>query len=214
MMIKKQPINIVALLRVLLLTIFLISCSSHDQPVLIPLESDAVILAYGDSLTFGMGANHDTQSYPAILQKSTGLTVVNAGISGEVSSEALERLPGVLNAVTPQLVVLCHGGNDLIGRLGKDKLKSNLDQMIQLIHQSGADVVLIAVPNFNLLFDIPDLYPDLAEKHRLAIDLELLRDLNADPKMKSDNIHPNAAGYSEMANRVQRLLTSLGALPQ
>lgn len=210
-MMRSAPISIMFLVRILLLTIFLTSCSEH-KPGLKPLASDAVILAYGDSLTFGLGANHNTQSYPAVLQKLTGLPVVNAGISGEISEQGLSRLPSVLESVQPDLVILCHGGNDLIRRLGKEKLKQNLDQMIQLIEQSGAEVVVIAVPNFNIRFNVPDLYSDLAVKYSLPIDLKLLIDLNADPAMKSDDIHPNAVGYSKMARSVQTLLLVAGAL--
>ena len=203
--------KIISLIRILLLTIFLTACS-ESPPTLKLLANDAVILAYGDSLTYGLGANHNTQSYPAVLQNLTGLSVINAGISGEVSAQGLRRLPSVLEAVQPNLVILCHGGNDLIRRLGKENLKNNLDQMIQLIQQSGADVVLIAVPNFNIRLNIPELYPQLAEKYSLPIDLELLSTLEADPKMKSDQIHPNAAGYNEMAITVQTLLLEAGAL--
>ena len=197
--------------KLLLVTLFLVSCS-EPQPTLTPLSSDAVILAYGDSLTFGIGANSKTQSYPAVLQQLTGLTVINAGISGEVTAQALQRLPKVLEAVKPNLVILCHGGNDLIRRLGKEQLKNNLNQMIKLIQQSGADVVLLGVPTFNLMLSVPELYSELAEEHKLPIDIALLPTIERDPKMKSDQIHPNAAGYSVMATAVQTLLLDAGAL--
>ena len=108
---------------------FLVACSI-SQPSLSPLAKDAVILAYGDSLTFGTGANSDTESYPAVLAQLTQRRVVNAGIPGEVSSEGLERLTSMLEQHQPDLVVLCHGGNDLIRRLDKRQLQNNLNQMI------------------------------------------------------------------------------------
>ena len=104
---------------------FLTACSS-SQPGLSPLADDAVILAYGDSLTFGTGANSDTESYPAVLAQLTQRQVVNAGVPGEISSEGLDRLTTMLEQHQPDLVILCHGGNDLIRRLDKHQLKSNL----------------------------------------------------------------------------------------
>lgn len=203
--------GVLNLAKLLLVMLILISCSD-DKPALTPLANDAVILAYGDSLTFGIGANSNTQSYPAVLQNITGLTVINAGISGEVTAQGLKRLPMVLKTVKPKLVILCHGGNDLIRRLGKEQLKSNLNEMIKLIQQSGADVLLLGVPTFNLMLTVPELYSELAETHNLPIDMELLPTLERDPKMKSDQIHPNAAGYSVMATTIQGLLHETGAL--
>ena len=208
---KSRQARIVNWTKLLLVVLFLVSCSDH-QPTLTPLAKDAVILAYGDSLTFGIGANSNTQSYPAVLQQLTGLTVINAGISGEVTAQGLQRLPRVLDTIKPSLVILCHGGNDLIRRLGNEQLKNNLNQMIALIQKSGAEVVLLGVPSFNLTFSVPDLYTELAETHMLPIELEILPSIERDPKMKSDQIHPNAFGYKIMATSLQSLLVKTGAL--
>lgn len=204
-------VNIVKLL--LLFTFFLASCSDSQSPTLTPFTKDAVILAYGDSLTFGIGTKDPhTQSYPSVLQQLTGVSVVNAGISGEVTATALQRLPTVLNAIKPNLVILCHGGNDLIRRLGDEQLKSNLDKMINLIQNSGAEVVLMGVPSFNLTLSVPDLYSELAEKYNIASNLETLPSIERNSKLKSDQIHPNVEGYQLMAKGVYSLLSDAGAL--
>ena len=196
------------------LLLFVVSLSSCSEPTskLSPLTEDAVILAFGDSLTYGLGVNSATQSYPAILEKLTGLTVVNKGISGEVSQLGLERLPDVLDETQPNLVILCHGGNDLIRKLGKQQLNDNLSQMITLIKDSGAEVILIAVPNFSLMLNVPELYPELATNHAVPIDLTVLPQIERDNKLKSDQIHPNAQGYALMAKNVYEILQSSGAL--
>jgi len=195
----------------LLLALCLISCSD-DKPTLSVLEHDAVILAFGDSLTFGIGANSKTESYPAVLSRLTGLRVSNEGISGEISKDGLERLPYVLQTVKPNLVILCHGGNDIIRRLGKAQLKNNLKQMIILIESTGAEVVLVGVPNFNLMLNVPNLYPELALEHELAFEPSILSKIERNPKMKSDQIHPNAQGYRLMAERIHTLLQGAGAI--
>mgnify|MGYP000676685924 CR=1 FL=1 len=193
------------------LLILLSACG--DKPTqLTALKSNSVILAYGDSLTFGYGANSKTESYPAILSQLSGIEVVNKGISGETSQQGLERLPSVLAEVNPSLVILCHGGNDLIRKLSQQQLKSNLDQMIQLIQNTGAEVMLIGVPNFSLMLSIPDLYSQLSELQNVPIQLDILQKIERDRRLKSDQVHPNAAGYKLMAETIHQELVDLGAL--
>jgi len=88
---------------ILLFILGLVSCS-EQQPLLTPLADDAVILAFGDSLTYGSGVNSKTQSYPAMLAKLTGLQVINGGIPGEVTQLGLSRLADVLQEIDPNLV--------------------------------------------------------------------------------------------------------------
>lgn len=89
--------------------VVLLSACGDDAPSISKLASDAVILAFGDSLTHGNGAK-ENESYPAVLQELTGRKVINAGISGEESEPGLNRLPGLLEQHKPQLLILCHGG--------------------------------------------------------------------------------------------------------
>lgn len=189
----------------------LISCSD-SLPTLRPLASNAVILAFGDSLTFGTGANSQTESYPAVLQQLTGRTVINAGIPGEISQQGLLRLPIILEQTKPDLVVLCHGGNDLIRKLGNDQLKNNLEKMIHLIQKSGADVLLIGVPRFSLTLAVPDLYTELATAYNLPAELTILPELEGNSAMKSDTIHPNARGYKLFAERISGLIFTAGGI--
>jgi len=196
---------------IIILALTLSSCS-EPQVQLAPLSQQAIILAFGDSLTYGTGANSETESYPAILQNQLNRTVINAGIPGETSAEGLARLPEFLEKHNPHLVILCHGGNDLLRRLDKAQLKSNLKTMVKQIEQSGAEVVLLGVPTFNFGFEVPSLYQEVANEHGLAIELDVIAEIEAEITLKSDRVHPNAKGYAMMASRVSELLRQSGAI--
>lgn len=204
--------NVLRLVSIVLCSFFLLACSDK-QPSLSPIADDAVILAFGDSLTYGTGAdNNQTQSYPAVLQQLTGHTVINSGIPGEVSTEGLIRLAEELEEYQPDLVILCHGGNDLIRRLNKDTLRHNLEQMISLIQGSGAQVVLVGVPNFNITLAVPDLYAEIAQQFNVPIEMDIIPTVERNPNLKSDTIHPNTEGYKRVAQEIQQMLLETGAL--
>ena len=109
-----------------------------DQtPKIEPLGDDAVILAFGDSLTFGTGAKKP-QAYPAQLQALVSRTVINAGVPGEVSHTGLRRLPALLKQHQPNLVIICHGGNDILRRLNLQQTRNNIQAMIETSRSHGA----------------------------------------------------------------------------
>ncbi len=186
-------------LLLIIALVFLQACS--DEKHKFELTDSAVILAFGDSLTFGTGANPE-QSYPTQLAKLTGRTVINAGVPGEISEKALERLPELLNKHHPQLVILCHGGNDLLRKLNVGELESNLGKMVDLIQQSGAKVLLVSVPKPGLLMQASPVYQRIAEAKDVAIEDGIIAKVEGEIEWKSDPIHPNAIGYKKIAEQL------------
>ena len=175
------------------------------------LKQDAVVLAFGDSITYGYGAV--TQAYPTQLQTLIGRRVVNAGVSGEVSATGLRRLPKLLEMYHPSLVILCHGGNDILRRSSKEKLKSNLIAMIKLSQESGAQVLLVGVPGFGLLgLSTVPLYEEVATEQDVLYEGAVLEKIESEVSFKSDQIHPNALGYGLMAEAFAKVLRESGVL--
>jgi acyl-CoA thioesterase I len=167
---------------------------------------DRVILAFGDSLTYGYGASME-QSYPKQLQNLLGREVINAGVPGEVSAEGLKRLPKLLEQHNPSLLIVCHGGNDILKKKELEELHSNLEKMILIAQSHSTPVILIAVPEFGLLhLTPPALYHDLSKKYSLPIEENILSDLLHDNRYKSDLIHLNEAGYEKMAKAVEKVV--------
>jgi lysophospholipase L1-like esterase len=197
------------LVIVVLAVLFLVGCGNEHK--LQPLADDAVILAFGDSLTYGTGASKGS-SYPSVLAKLTGLNVINEGIPGEQTAQGLKRLPAVLEQTKPDLVILCHSGNDILRRNSKDQARQNLESMIGLIRASGAQVLLLGVPDFGLFLSAADFINQAAENTQVAYVPDLLPDLQGDRSIKSDNVHFNADGYAQLAQGIHQSLQDFGGL--
>jgi lysophospholipase L1-like esterase len=194
---------------VLLLFVVLVACDSKQEGIT-QLRPNDVILAFGDSLTLGVGARPEL-SYPRQLAIFLSRTVTNAGVSGETSAEGLSRLPGVLDKVEPKLMILCHGGNDILQKLDRDQLQANLRGMIIEAQQRGIAVVMIAVPQLVGLQDVP-LYKALADELKVPLVPDALRKLLSEQQYKSDPVHLNGQGYRKLAEAVADVLAANGAL--
>lgn len=197
-------------ISLLLLSLLWLSACSEDLPLLEPISTDATVLAFGDSLTYGTGASAGND-YPTKLARLNGLPVINAGVPGEMSSTGLQRLPDLLAEHEPELLILIHGGNDLLRKKSPEALAENLRQMIRLAQDSEVQVVMMAVPKPGLLLGPTPLYQEVAAEMSVPIDAETLADILQYNDTKSDTIHPNNAGYQIMAENLHQLLMDHGA---
>jgi len=203
-------INLINRNHCFLLLIFLTACGDSQQQ-LAWLPDDAVILAFGNSLTYGTGANKN-ESYPVILEKIINRKVVNAGVPGELSMQGLKRLPKILDKHQPKLLILCHGGNDILRRENLAEAEANIRQMISLAESRNIPVVLLGVPKFGLFLSSAKLYASIAENTDVLFIENLLPDILSDASMKSDSVHPNNIGYRKMASTLADTLRDAGAL--
>lgn len=195
-----------------IVAIIMLLGSCEQQSSLNKLPDDAVILAFGDSLTYGTGADKE-QSYPTVLSQLTGRQVINAGIPGEISVDGLNRLPELLDEYQPELLILIHGGNDFIRRLPIQRTADNIRQMIAAARQRDIDVLLLGVPQPGLLSrNSAELYNRISDSLGIAHDLETLPEILATPSLKSDLVHPNARGYLLLAENISSLLQERGAI--
>ncbi len=169
------------------------------------------MLAFGDSLTYGTGVDSEN-SYPSLLGTLIGREVINAGIPGETTRQGLARLPGVMSQYNPDLVILIEGGNDFLRRLPRKETRENLHRMVELIKSGGAQVILVAVPEPNLLLSSADLYEELARELRVPYLDGVLAEILSDRALKSDPIHPNQAGYRRLAEAIAVFLQEQGAI--
>lgn len=164
-----------------------------------------VILAFGDSLTYGTGAEK-SESWPSLVAERCGCSIVNLGVPGETTAEAVRRIDGVLAAHDARMVIVLLGGNDMLRRLPQEQLFQNLRRIIGEIQASGAMVVLVGLNGFPLDSGYGDEYKLLARETGSVFVPNILGGIFSDPKLKSDQVHPNAEGYKVMADRIYKAI--------
>ena|SRR5688572_22065510 len=205
-----QISNFVRSLAVFVLALVVAACGSKT-PQLAKLAPGDVIVAFGDSLTYGTGAA-EHESFPAVLEQLIARKVVRAGVPGEVTAQGLERLPEVLDEYRPKLVIICLGGNDMLRQLGEAQTVANLRAILRKVRESGAQAVLVGVPRPALLTSAPQFYADLAEEFGIPYESAVVTGVLYKSELRSDPIHPNAQGYRKIAEALADLLRKSGAV--
>lgn len=194
---------------------WLVACGQPSPLPAIP--PGQTVLAFGDSVTFGTGAARG-EDWPSLLAAATGWKVVNAGIPGDTAAAGKSRIGALLGQYRPALVIIEMGGNDFLQRRSAATIKEDLRIAIRAARQAGAQVVLVGVPEFSLLrvvirraSDSP-LYAELAEEEGVSLVSDVFSEVLAHPELCADAIHPNAAGYRQMAVGIYERLKALGLI--
>jgi len=182
-----------------------------------PVAAGAAVVALGDSLTAGTGATPEA-SYPAVLAALTGWRVSNAGVPGDTSAQALERLPALLQDQMPALVLVSIGGNDFLRRQPESQTRANVRRICELVVAAGAQVLLVAVPRPTLAAaftgSLADhaLYAEIADELKLPLQRQGWSAVLGDESLRSDSIHANARGYARFAQAVVATAVATGLL--
>lgn len=168
----------------------------------------SAVIAFGDSLTAGVGAREGTD-YPSRVAAQTGIEIVNAGVSGDTTEDALRRLREDVLEKNPRIVIIGLGGNDFLRQVPLSATEANLRAIVQQIHDAGAMVVLLGFrfPTFGPKYE--DMYERVANETGCLLVEDVLDGILNNPKLKSDEIHPNADGYALVAERVAGPLAKL-----
>lgn len=166
------------------------------------------IICFGDSLTEGVGAGNG-EDYPAILARQIPHPIINAGRRGDTSADGLSRLDQDVLGRNPRLVIVLFGGNDFLRQVPVSETKKNLEEIVKRIQERGAMVVLAGMRLGLFTDEYGPIYREIAEKHGAFFIPEILKGILSDPRLKSDSIHPNGAGYQLMAERITKQLKPL-----
>lgn len=188
----------------------LLACSREAKHAALP--RGASVVALGDSLTYGTGAS-PAASWPALLAQRSGWQVENAGVPGETAAQACERLPDLLATHRPALVLALVGGNDFLRRLPDAGVRDALAACVADARAAAVPIVLLPVPRVGLGgLANATLYADSAKSLGVPLVDTGLTEVLGKPATRADPVHPNAAGYRAMAERIGAGLADLGFL--
>jgi acyl-CoA hydrolase len=203
------------LMRWLLLALVLTLAACGKAERLPALPPGSVVLALGDSLTAGAGVTPE-QAWPTLLAQRTGWQVVNGGVNGNTSGDALKRLPALLDEHRPALVLVTLGGNDMLRRLPVQTLEENLGRLVVKSKAEGAQVVMVATPQPSITgavlrnLSAPEFYGRVAGAHQVPLIEDAIAEVLSDPLLKGDQIHPNAEGHAALAMKIFEALRDIG----
>jgi acyl-CoA thioesterase I len=203
-------------ITLILFLIFIAACHSNVPKGNI-IAQGATVLILGDSLSYGTGAK-DGEDYPSLLKKSTGWKIVNKGVPGDTSSQGLARLPNLLDEYQPQLLVVELGGNDLLNHTPASEIEHNLKAILLKAKAQGVESVLVAIPAASPLMEavgnLSDhpIYEKISEETKTPLITEVFSEVLSNRSLKSDQIHPNAEGYAQVAIKMREAFHELGYL--
>ncbi len=198
---------------IIILSCLLTACASSTPTPLPPIPApptaiptDGIIVAFGDSLTEGLGVDPNA-SYPAQLERKLrengyNYTVINAGVSGETSSGALSRVDWVINSLQPDIVILATGGNDSLRAIDPALTEQNLRELVETLQADDVTVILAGMQTVQNMGEaytdaFRAIYPAVATDYNLILIPFLLEGVAGDPKLnQEDFIHPTAEGYT------------------
>ncbi len=204
------------LLRILLFIAklcVLFACSR--APKMAGVAKGSVVLAFGDSVTYGTGAQPG-EDWPTLLAAKTGWQIVNAGIPGDTAQNGKDRIAALLDQHRPALVIVEIGGNDFLRRRSQAEVKEDLRRILATIRDSGAEAVLVAVPEFSMFAVVAEkpsdaaLYAELGKEEKIPVIAGVFSGVLSQTELRADTIHPNAKGYRVMAAGLFAELKKIG----
>ncbi len=191
------------ILALIIISLAIVACSR--TPKFSALPAGSIVLAFGDSVTYGTGAGSG-EDWPALLAGATGWHIVNAGIPGDTAAQGKERIGALLEEHRPAMVIVEMGGNDFLRGRSPKAVKEDLREILATIRRSGASAVLVAVPEASVFGAVVQrlsdavIYEELGKEEKVAVVGGVFSGVLAQADLRADPIHPNARGYRQMAN--------------
>ena len=178
------------------------ACAPHKTEIKNVGNAGRNIVVFGDSLSYGQGAARE-ESYPALLAKSLGRPVINLGVKGETAVNAARRINEPLQE-NPYMVLLEFGGNDRIRSLPFEQTVAAMEQMVESVQQAGAVAVIVDTGGTSLMSRYGKAYQKIAREKGAVFVPGILDGIFGKRSLMSDQIHPNAAGYKLVADKVEK----------
>jgi len=197
--------------------IFLYGCNTNgknvvvNEPMKLEINENSTIVCFGDSITYGHGADSIETSYPMILQKKISIPVINSGVNDDTTADGLRRIEKDVLDHTPVIVLIDFGGNDLYypkKKLSIREIENNFKEMIRIIDNGNRKIYIIRFFNNQMRFlDIFFRFDRMLD--RIQKEYPNVRIINniwegvwGKKEYKYDLSHPNSKGYEIIANNI------------
>lgn len=224
-----MPFRNLFVFKIFIIAVIAVGCGGTEprfqgnanRPLVMPsAETDKPkIIAFGDSLTAGFGLA-EKESYPYLLQQKLDTAgydyeVVNAGVSGDTSLGGAERADWVLGRDDAKILILALGANDLLRRMPVDRMKTNLEKILEKAKEKDMKVLICGMLAPSTVGeeyqrDYINAYGELAKKYETVFLPFMLQGVALDKKLnQADGIHPNAAGTKIMTENIYQALEPL-----
>ena len=196
--------------------------NAEREPKTVPVFRDQddrpIIVAFGDSLTAGSGVD-PAQNYPSKLQAKIDAhgyryRVLNAGVSGETTSQGFDRAQAY-NYPPPAIAIVELGANDGLRGLPVENTRSNLAAIVSLFQSMGAEVILAGMevpPNYGPLYasSFRKIFQSVSKEYNAFLIPFFLEGVGGHPHLNQDDgIHPTAEGYDIAVENVWKVLEPL-----
>lgn len=167
-----------------------------------------LIVFFGNSLTAGQGAGPG-EDFPSLIGKKLNVPIINAGVSGNTTQDALLRINKDVLSKNPSMVVVELGGNDLLDRVDSNITQRNLDLILSKIKPTGAKIVILGIKFYLFNQKYETSLQGLAKKYDAIFVPDILEGIITDQSLKHDDIHPNAKGYQKIADKLTPIIAPL-----
>jgi len=198
----------------ILLSLTIFSCGDNKKNIKVE-----KILLFGDSLMsgYGLSEKHHLSSVLEQNLKSEGydIEVINGSISGDTSSDGLDRIEETLSEIDVDLIIIGLGANDMLRRFNPKQTEKNLEKIIKIIQDKNINIILagmVASPSNGLSYKkkFDKIFPNLAKKYDLSLIPFLLDGVALKPELNlSDGMHPNEKGILHISKIVKKSIIKL-----
>lgn len=188
-------------ITVAIISIFvLFYCMNNKTTIRNSNNQNTVIVAFGDSLTYGHGVEQP-YSYPSLLSRATGKRVINLGVNGETSEQGLNRIEEVLQ-YKPKLVIVEFGANDFFRHIDFERTKRNISLITDKIQSSGSMAAIASFGGNPLTGNYTEAFKKIAKEKNAIFIPDIMDGIFGKKELLSDNFHPNQKGYKIIQEKV------------
>ncbi len=181
---------------------FFLLCTGCAQREIKNLDSrGSSIVCLGDSVTYGYGAERG-EDYPSALKKFVSVPVINAGVDSDTTAKGLVRIESSVLDKKPFLVIVEFGANDFLEKVPREDTLANMKEIVRRIQEHGAMVAIVDISAGMLFNEYRAAFQKIAKETGSLFIPNILSGIITNPGLKSDFVHPNAKGYSLIAQRI------------